>query len=60
MVSFTLCRNKKTNVTTKLGVFFDGSAKTSASTSLNDILLVTSEIRDDIFSPEYDSAYIIM
>ena len=40
---------KESSTTTKLRVVFDGSAKTSTGTSLNDILLVGPTLQPDIF-----------
>ncbi|XP_048506918.1 uncharacterized protein LOC125500006 [Athalia rosae] len=41
---------KEDSLTTKLRVVFDGSCKTTAGTSLNDILLVGPTIQQDLFS----------
>ncbi|XP_076763724.1 uncharacterized protein LOC143431095 [Xylocopa sonorina] len=38
------------SITTKIRVVFDGSAKTSSGTSLNDSLMVGPTIQDDLFS----------
>ncbi|XP_076765155.1 uncharacterized protein LOC143432262 [Xylocopa sonorina] len=41
---------KPDSITTKIRVVFDGSAKTSSGTSLNDSLMVGPTIQDDLFS----------
>lgn len=41
---------KKSSLTTKLGVVFDASAKTSSGYSLNDCLRIGPNIQDDLFS----------
>lgn len=41
---------KESSLTTKLRVVFDGSAKTSTGTSLNDMLMVGPVIQQDLFS----------
>ncbi|CAK9799185.1 hypothetical protein ANTPLA_LOCUS1922 [Anthophora plagiata] len=41
---------KEDSITTKIRVVFDGSAKTSSGTSLNDALMVGPTIQDDLFT----------